>query len=494
MKNINNNLIIKNTSFNLLGYGIPLIIAIVIIPFLIKGLGEEKFGILNLCLVIVGYFSFLDFGIGRALTKIIAEKIALNKSAHIPEYFWTSLTLMFFVSILVTIIIIFLTPFLVNSVFNISTKLHKETINTFYVLAISIPIVSTTAGLRGVLEAYQKFGTINIIRTALGISTFLMPFLCLIFTQSLFWIVIVLGLIRLIVWFQYLVQCYNVNSEIRTNSLKFNFSLIKPLFRLSSWLTVSNLVGPLIIHSDRFLIGVLISATAITYYGTPYEVVTKLLLIPGALTSVLFPAFSANYKLNENSNIKLFSRSIRFIFIFLYPIVFFLVTFAHESISMWLGNSFAEKSTIVLQLLSIGVLLNSLAYIPFTFLQGIGKPEIPAIINLIELPIYLFFMIIMIGEYGIFGAAFVWCFRVFLDLVVLYYFTMRVFSTSFVIKPTHIFIAIAVICLLLPLFLHGLIIKLTYSGIVISVFISLAWQYVLDIEEKDFLKKKLKFY
>ena len=79
----------KNTIYNLLGYGLPLIIAVVLIPPLIKGLGEERFGILNLAWVVIGYFSFLDFGIGRALTNIIAEKIGLNQIEKISRVKFT---------------------------------------------------------------------------------------------------------------------------------------------------------------------------------------------------------------------------------------------------------------------------------------------------------------------------------------------------------------------------------------------------------------------
>ena len=89
-----NKLVAKNTAYNLLGYGIPLLLAIIFIPMLIKQLGYEKFGILNLAWVVIGYFSFLDFGIGKSLTKIIAEKMGLNLQESIPGYFWTSLILM----------------------------------------------------------------------------------------------------------------------------------------------------------------------------------------------------------------------------------------------------------------------------------------------------------------------------------------------------------------------------------------------------------------
>lgn len=64
----------KNTIYNLLGYGIPIIVGVVLIPLLIKGLGIGKFGILSLSWVVIGYFSFFDLGGRRPLTKIIAEK------------------------------------------------------------------------------------------------------------------------------------------------------------------------------------------------------------------------------------------------------------------------------------------------------------------------------------------------------------------------------------------------------------------------------------
>ena len=67
--------ITKNTVYNLLGFGVPMLMAVAIIPLLIKGMGTERFGLLNLSWIVIGYFSFFDFGIGKSLTKIIAEKI-----------------------------------------------------------------------------------------------------------------------------------------------------------------------------------------------------------------------------------------------------------------------------------------------------------------------------------------------------------------------------------------------------------------------------------
>jgi len=483
-------LIAKHTIYNLLGYGIPLIVALIVIPLIITGLGKERFGILNLVWVVVGYFSFFDFGIGRTLTKIIAEKIGSNQTAEIPSVFWTSFILMLVFSLSGTIILLFSIPFLINNFFVISQGVQKEALYTFYILAISIPIVTTTAGLRGVLEAYQKFGAINIIRTLLGIFTFLIPLLCLVFINSLFWIVILLILIRILIWVLYLVQCFKINVKIK-KEIKFKYKLVVPILKLGGWITVANLVAPFLIYSDRFLIGALVSATAVAYYATPYEVVTKLLLISGALVVVLFPMFSASFSTNPDFSKKIFIRGTKFIFLILYPIILLIVTFAYQGINLWLGTGFANNSSFVLQLLAVGVLLNSLASIPFNFFQGVGRPKIPAIINSIELPFYLLLMWLVIGKWGINGAAFVWLFRIIIDSAILFFVAKKMINIHLP-KLTIFIITFLILILTVPFFTENVFVKIIFVFIMFIVYLLVSWNYLLRVDEKVFFISKIK--
>lgn len=479
-------LVAKNTLYNLLGYGIPVLIAVIIIPLLIRGLGEERFGILNLVWIVIGYFSFFDFGIGRTLTKIIAEKIGSNRPSEIPPVFWTSFITMLLVSVVGTLILIFFIPYLVSSVFIISKELKEESLATFYMLAVSIPIVTTTAGLRGVLEAYQDFGIVNVIRVLLGVLTFLGPLICLIFVNSLFWIVGVLVLIRVGIWILYLIRCFKINSSIK-QEIKFNLSLIGPILKLGGWITVANLVAPFMIFSDRFLIGALVSATAVTYYATPYEVVTKLLLIPGALVVVLFPVFSASYINNPEFSKKLFLSGTKFIFLLLYPAILLIVTFSYQGIELWLGTKFAENSSLVLQLLAIGVLLNSLAAIPFNFFQGIGKASIPALVNLIELPFYLIIMWIVIKKWGINGAALIWLLRIIIDTTILFLIAqkkVKIFHSS---DYRLMIFLLLVIAIAFPLMITDIWLKVMTVIIILCAYLYISWNHLLETEEKTYM-------
>jgi O-antigen/teichoic acid export membrane protein len=487
--------IAKNSVYNLLGYGVPLLFALFFIPLLIKGLGEERFGILNLAWVVIGYFSFFDFGIGRTLTKIIAEKIGLNQTEEIPGIFWTSFFLMLLISLVGTVVLLFFSASLVYNFFNISEALQDESIKTFYVLALSIPIVTTTVGIRGVLEAYQKFAVINIIRISLGIFTFLGPLICLIFTNSLFWIVLFLTLIRIIVWFIYLNQILKLNASLK-NKIRISSNLVKPILKISGWMTISNIIVPIIVYLDRFLIGALVSATAVAYYATPYEVVTKLLIIPGALTGVLFPAFSASYVKNPDFTNKLSTKAIKYIFILLFPLIILIITFAHEGMTLWLGAKFAENSTLILQLLAAGVLFNSIAYIPFSFLQGIGRPDITAKINLIELPFYVFAMWIAIKQAGINGAALVWFLRMVIDALILFLYARKYLSIhlNFQFNFSHLIFLMLIPASIFSLLINDTGIRLIVISVVLSIFSFISWKSLLSNEEKEFLISRAKIF
>jgi len=482
--------IAKNTVYNLLGYGVPIIAALIFIPVLVNGLGAEKFGLLNLAWMIIGYFSFFDFGIGKGLTKIVAEKISSDQSDQIPVLFWTSIVLMLLVSLFLATLLLFFVPYFV-SLFSVSQNLQQETINTFYVLCLSIPIVATTAGLRGVLEAYLKFGTINVVRIVLGLLTFLGPIVCLIFTNSLFWIVVLLVLIRVLIWLWYLQLCIRTNPRIKSKGV-LDFKSIKPVIKFSAWISLVNVIGPVILYSDRFIIGVLISATAISYYAVSYEIVSKLLLISGALVGVLFPVFSASYFSNPEVSKKIFLRGIKFIFLIIYPIVFLMVIFAFEGMGLWLGEKFADNSALVLQLLAIGILFNSISSIPNNFFQGTGKPKIPALINLIELPFYLLAMWLMIKHWGIQGAAITYMVAAAVDALIMYAVARNKFKITFGSVSNFLIFFLMIIILFVPFFINSLQYKIIFALIILSLFVTVGWKHFLTVEEKLFFKSRFR--
>lgn len=417
-------LLARNAVLNLIGQGAPMLVALFAIPLLIHGLGVDRFGVLTLAWMVIGYFSLFDLGLGRALTQVISEKLGSEREEEIPALVWTGLALMVVLGVFGALVVFLLSPWLVHSILKVPLGLQAETLHAFYLLAASIPIVISTAGLAGVLSALQRFDILNAIRIPMGIFSFLGPLLVLPFSKSLFLVTAVLMAGRVVAWTIHLAMCLRVMPALRSE-LSLQRSVVMPLFHFGGWMTVTNVVGPLMVYLDRFVIAAVLSVTAVAYYATPYELVTKLWIIPGAIVGVLFPAFATSYVKDRQRTALLFVRGTKYVFLALFPVTLTIVAFAHEGLSFWLGAEFAQNSAPVLQWLAVGVLINSLAHTPFALIQGAGRPDLTAKLHLLELPIYLLVLWWLLPQYGILGAAIAWTARVTLDAVILFWLAQR---------------------------------------------------------------------
>ena len=74
MSNQSQDSISRNTAWNTGAQLAPVASAAIALPFLARGLGEERLGILLLVWTVVSLASVLDFGVGRALTQMIAVR------------------------------------------------------------------------------------------------------------------------------------------------------------------------------------------------------------------------------------------------------------------------------------------------------------------------------------------------------------------------------------------------------------------------------------
>lgn len=481
-----------NVLLNILGTGAPLLVALVAIPMLIDGLGKERFGVLLLAWMVVGYFSLFDLGLGRALTKLVAEKLGRGIDGETATLIWTAMTLMAVLGVVGAVIVAILSPWLVGSVLKIPLDLQQETLTAFYILAASIPIVISTTGLRGILEAHQRFGLVNVVRVPLGIFTFLGPVAVLPFTNSLVPVVAVLVIARLLSLCAYAVLCFKVEPTLRL-SVCIHRSMVKPLLYFGGWMTVSNIVGPLMIYMDRFLIGAMVSMAAVAYYATPYEVVTRLLIVPAALMGVLFPAFATVLVQDEVHAARLFERAVNYIFLSLFPVVMIIVTFAREGLALWLGDEFTGDSSLVLQFLAVGVLINSLAHVPLGLVQGAGRPDLTARLHLIEMPFYLLLLWWLLGAYGIVGAAIAWMVRVAVDSLLLFVIAGRLSPSLSPINLQSVLMMGAVVFLLfLGAVIPGLVLKGCFLLLVLTAFTVIAWFVILNTNERRMIRSYLK--
>lgn len=416
-------MLIRHTAMNLAGLGLPLLVAVATIPALIAGLGDARFGLLALIWAVVGYFGVLDFGVGRALTLHLAPALARRDASRAGRLAGTGLAMLAALGVLAGALLAAVAGAGVAWVRDVpdAAEAHRAVL----AMAVGLPFVVLTAGLRGVLEADHRFGTINAVRIPLGLLTFLGP-LAVIAAGStaldaIAW-VLVAG--RVAGCIAHAVPALGVLRRAGARP-SADADTARAIAGSAGWLTVGNAIHPLMNVADRFVIGATLSASAVAHYATPHEMVTKLSIVPGALTAVLFPRFSTQADAGGAGMRTMHDRSALALAVLLLPVVAALAWWAEPLLAAWIDPAFARHSAPVLQVLAWGMYATAVAAVPFTLLQGAGHARTTAIVHAAELLPYLAVLVVATARWGLVGAALAWTLRCVVDAVLMFVLAAR---------------------------------------------------------------------
>ncbi|MDF1598902.1 flippase [Mesorhizobium sp. YIM 152430] len=411
-------MLLRHTLFNLLGLGLPLVVAVFTIPLLIEALGTAQFGLLTLIWAVVSYFGLFDLGLGRTLTLQMSVAESRGERERIAPAVATALTFMAILGVLVGALLVVGAERGIDLLAAVPER--EEAVAALMAMGIAIPAITLTSGFRGMLEARHAFGIVNLIRLPMGIYTFLGPLLAVWLGEPrldvIAWILVAGRYAGLFAHAWFAMRLLPPDC----GAFRFRTDFVKPLFSIGGWLTVSNTISPLMGYADRFIIGALVSATAVAYYATPYEIVTKLWIVPGALTAVLFPTFAAQMARDVASGTALFRQSVTALALSLLPVCAALAIFAHEILGLWIDAEFAANSALLLQIFALGVVFNALATIPFTLIQSAERPKWTAMIHLAEVVPFLAILWWATSMYGPVGAALAWLARIVIDTVAMF--------------------------------------------------------------------------
>lgn len=415
----------KNTLWNLLGSAAPMLIGILAIPYIYKHIGVERIGVLTIIWALIGYFSIFDFGLGRAITQRIASLTSHQTDKQKTTIATTGVFLTLLIGIvggLVGFVAIELVGVgWVNSVSHLDYEIRAS----FLLACLAIPATTTTAGLRGILEGEQRFKAINLLRLILGLSNFLGPIISIaLFGPRLDYTVGSLVVVRYVIL---VAHCLTAKHVIGNAADDLSREESKQLFQFGGWMTLSNIISPLMVVADRFLIANVLGAAVVAYYTIPAEFMIRLLVLPAAITITLFPVFSKDLSEKNLTNVLvLYKKSMKIIFMVMGMVTASLFFGAEFGINMWLGTEFADKSSKVASVLAVGILFNSMAQVPHTFIQAAGDARSTALIHLFESALYIPCLFLLMQLHGIVGAAMAWMLRALLDLVLLHARAMRI--------------------------------------------------------------------
>lgn len=485
-------LIARNAPLVVLGEVLPMIAAVLAMPVLATRLGVDRLGVLSLAWVVIGYFSLFDLGVGRATTKLVAARLAEGRKGDVPYLVSTALALLLVLGCVGGALLAVLTPWLVDRALQVPDALRGESRGAFLVLALSVPLVVLASGLRGVLEAEGRFAALSVLRIALGMISFLGPLLVLPLSRSLVTVVLVLAAGRVVLLAVTAILTRHVLAWPRRGR-GVDRDTLHELLHFGGWLTVTNVVSPLLVLLDRFVVGAIVSVGAVAYYATPLEVVQRAGVVPVAIGTVIFPAIAAASVTAPHEARALLSVALRASLAGIFPLLFVLALWAPQGLALWLGDAFARESLTVVRWVTLGLLVNALGCAGLFALQAGGRPDLPGRFHLLELVLYVPLLWWLASRHGLEGAAMAWTARVALDAALL----LAAASARFALGARALVRLLAataggLLLLVLGASLDGTGVKLLATGVVPIAYLGACFAALLTRDERAAVQRLLR--
>jgi O-antigen/teichoic acid export membrane protein len=419
---------LRNFLFNVFGNAIPMVAAIVALPIIAREAGAARLGFLGLTWALIGYFGLLDLGLSRVVTRQVAIAEGSRGLAGQRALVMGLCQRLFLVVGILALGLAWGVPAQWVAGRGASPDFVLEARPALVMLWLTLPATVVTGLLRGALEGRQHFGTVNLLRIVFGVWSFAAPLALLPWSNRLPALTLAVATGRFLsLLAHYLAARTALGAHDAADALP---PQIWPYIREGGWLTVSNVVGPLMVTFDRFAVAGLVSLSAAAFYFVPQEIALRMLIIPGALAATIFPMIA---RLDQTAGARAQARishsALLAAVIVSLPTCIVLAGLAEPLLAVWMGAAFAAQSAPVAAILAIGLFANCAAQVPASWIQAAGRADVTGRLHLAELPVYALVLAALTWRFGILGAAWAWTLRASTDCALLLYASQRLFPS-----------------------------------------------------------------
>lgn len=440
----------RNVAFNLAGYAVPLALSLLTIPLYLAVLGIERFGVLQMAWLFLGYFGMLDLGLGKATAYFLAKPE--DDAASRREILYTSLVLSIGIGLLIGAVFYLIAVLFFGVLFQVSAPLRAEVLPVLPVLALSVPVGVLTSTYISALGGRGQFLTMNLLGTGSTILFQVAPLaVAFIISPTLTLIVPVAIGARIIGLIAYAIACtYSIG---KPGGGLVSVKTMRDLVSYGGWAALSSILSPMLQLADRMSIGAVLGAVAVATYTIPLQFAQRMTVLPSSVALALFPKMVAG---GPEDRTEIVSENMVGMGSLLLAGLAVALPLFPEFLRLWLGSHYQAEVGKTAIILLVGYFFNGLALYPCVQLQASGEPRKIAEAYIYEIPFYFGLLYLLMTYLGVIGAAAALAARFLADLVLLYGFANRQLPPREFWMQAAALIAVATAAILLPMSRTGI--------------------------------------
>jgi len=413
----------KNLIFNFVGQGWTAIMGIIFIPFYIKYLGIELYGLVGFFAILQAWFLLIDMGMRPTLSREMAfYSGGSHTDKSIRDLLRSIEIIAIFIAFLITSIIALSANWISSSWLQAGT-VQLETITR------SLLIMSLVIGIRLIEGIYtssllgmQKHFAFNVVQSLMATirgfgAVIVLKWISPTIEAFFIWQAII-SFVTLIIFI--LVTYYflpNINRFAR-----FSLNALKSVSNFMAGMTLATILKVILTQIDKILLSSLLLLSDFGYYTLAATVAAVIGVLIAPITQTVYPQFCEFKAKNKTDEFKsLYHQSSQLVTVVTGSIALVVIFFPENFLRLWTQD--AELALIVsplLALLMIGNLLNSFMWLPYQAQLAYGWTSLNIKINAVAIILLIPLLLYITPIYGAYGAAFVWillnCFYILLGV------------------------------------------------------------------------------
>lgn len=402
------NTIRKNIIANYAGKIWAAVINIAFVPFYIKYMGIEAYGLVGLFATVQPLMTILDMGMSPSISRELARYSALSGQEQTMRNLVRTLESIYWgIAALMCLIVLTLAPLTVPYWFT-PQKLPVSIITQAVVLmglalVLQWPVGFYSGGLIG-LQKQVIFNVFNAIMWTLrGFGALLVvmlssnPILAFFWWQLLMSIINVFGIATLL-WRNLLPS---------SKPAQFRKDILQSVWRFAIGMGSISVVILIFNQLDKIILSGKISLSMFGYYSVVWQVVGSLFLLYYPIYVAFFPAITQLYAQRDFENIKeTYQKGRQFMSVAVFPVSAILAIFSKEILFIWTRDTIiTENCYLLLSIITVGATFNGIFYMPYAMGQAYGQTKYLLYIFLSMLVAYIPLLYLAIRNYGVYGAA-----------------------------------------------------------------------------------------
>lgn len=368
----------SNATAQWIATGINAVIGIVLVPFLLIQLGQEGYGLIGLLGSVASLNMIADLGFSGALSRNLAEQIALKDTRRFNEIASTALCYYLVVGAMPALVcVLFASP--IAGFFKVPDKLMDQAIFLIrWYSSASLFMTLVQSVFRGVITSNARFAALNILDSSLSLLKAVGLFVVLGLTDSglLGWAGVLLFTQAIAIPALWRIA-RAARPSLALNLRLFSNTALRQLFRLGSNLFVLRLTRLISTTSDPMVISAFLGPAAVAIYTPALALVGAFRPLIDTLSQQLHPLTTGYHVTGHTRQLQMvLIRGTRFTFLMGVGACVFVFFFAEPLTRIWLHDSLGQSyliTTTVLMLWSAVDLITYAAGSQWPVLLGMNR-------------------------------------------------------------------------------------------------------------------------